>query len=142
MKRIGENEMQEIKDSGSRREFETGALRDMGENKGRFDLLPWTAISELAQHCENGAKKYGERNIDKGLPINSLIDSGIRHLCRYLEGYSDEQHLRAALWNIAWAMEFEVNKPELQNIPKRSEVKYDTSTTKGIDTTIRGCRSK
>ena len=108
-----------IKDSGHRREFDTGAVRDMAEGKGRFDLLPWTAISELAKHCEAGALKYGERNIDKGLPIHSLIDSGIRHLCRYLQGETDEPHLRAALWNIAWATEFEVNKPDMQDIPAR-----------------------
>lgn len=30
----------EILDSGNRREFETGAVRDMAEGKGRMDLLP------------------------------------------------------------------------------------------------------
>ena len=29
-----------IKDSGNRREFETGAVRDIQEGKGRCDLLP------------------------------------------------------------------------------------------------------
>ena len=27
-------------DSGNRREFDTGAVRDMAEGKGRFDLMP------------------------------------------------------------------------------------------------------
>lgn len=31
---------QKIKDSGNRREFETGAVRDMAEGKGRCDLMP------------------------------------------------------------------------------------------------------
>ena len=30
----------EIKDSGERREFDTGAVRDIQEGKGRMDLLP------------------------------------------------------------------------------------------------------
>ena len=30
----------EIKDSGARREFETGAVRDIQEGKGRCDLMP------------------------------------------------------------------------------------------------------
>lgn len=34
----------EIKDSGTRREFETGAVRDIGEGKGRCDLLPLNLI--------------------------------------------------------------------------------------------------
>lgn len=30
----------ELKDSGNRREFTTGAVRDIGDGKGRCDLLP------------------------------------------------------------------------------------------------------
>lgn len=110
-----------IKDSGERTEFVTGALRDMHEGKGRLDLLPCTAILELAKHCEAGAKKYGERNVDKGIPQHSFIDSGLRHLFKYLRGDRDENHLVAALWNIAWAVEQDVTKPELNDIPSRKE---------------------
>lgn len=108
-----------IKDSGDRTEFTTGAVRDMHTGKGRMDLLPVTAIIELSKHCENGAIKYGERNVDKGIPQHSFIDSGLRHLFKYLRGDKDENHLVAALWNIAWAVEQEVNKPELNDLPNR-----------------------
>lgn len=37
----------EIKDSGTRREFDTGAVRDIAEGKGRCDLLPLGVIFEL-----------------------------------------------------------------------------------------------
>ena len=40
--------MSEIKDSGKRREFDTGAVRDIQEGKGRCDLLPLQEISDLA----------------------------------------------------------------------------------------------
>lgn len=40
--------MSEIKDSGERREFDTGAVRDIQEGKGRCDLLPLQEISDLA----------------------------------------------------------------------------------------------
>lgn len=106
-----------ILDSGNRTEFDTGAVRDIHIGKGRMDLVPVTAIIELSKHCEEGALKYGERNVDKGIPQHSLIDSGLRHLFKYLRGDKDENHLRAALWNIAWAMEQEVNKPELNDLP-------------------------
>ena len=106
-----------IKDSGDRTEFETGFVRDMHDGKGRFDLLPWHAIWDVAKHCEEGALKYGERNIDKGAPQHSLIDSGIRHLAKYLMGYQDENHLRAAAWNILWALEQDEIKPALIDIP-------------------------
>jgi hypothetical protein len=39
----------EIKDSGRRREFETGAVRDIQEGKGRCDLLPLAEVTELIQ---------------------------------------------------------------------------------------------
>lgn len=110
-----------IKDSGERTEFSTGAVRDMHGGKGRFDLVPWEAIWELAKHCEAGAKKYGERNCEKGIPIHSLIDSAIRHLAKYLMGWNDEPHLRAALWNVAFAIYMEQKHPEMQDIPARKE---------------------
>lgn len=36
-----------IKDSGSRTEFESGAVRDIQKGKGRCDLLPLDVVSEL-----------------------------------------------------------------------------------------------
>ena len=43
-----------IKDSGERTKFETGAVRDMNEGKGRFDLLPMCVLLRLARHYESG----------------------------------------------------------------------------------------
>lgn len=40
----------EIKDSGNRREFSSGAVRDINEGKGRCDLLPLGVIGEI---CDN-----------------------------------------------------------------------------------------
>lgn len=107
----------EIKDSGNRRAFESGAVRDMSEGKGRMDLLPWSAIMEVAKHCENGAKKYGEHNVDKGIPTHSLCDSAARHLAKYLDGWTDEPHLLAAAWNLLWAIQMEIKHPEMVDTP-------------------------
>lgn len=108
-----------IKDSGERRSFETGAVRDVVEGKGRCDLLPACALLRLAKHYEEGAKKYEERNWEKGIPLSDMIDSGMRHLLKYMDGQTDEDHLCAAAWNIIGAMWMEEKKPELQNIPSR-----------------------
>lgn len=116
--------MSEIKDSGERTQFETGAVRDMHEGKGRFDLLPWEAIWEVAKHCEEGAIKYGERNCERGIPIHSLIDSAMRHLAKYMMGWDDEPHLRAAAWNVLFAIWMEQKKPEMQDIPSREKPTY------------------
>ena len=108
-----------IKDSGERREFSTGAVRDMQAGKGRCDLLPACAILRLARHYEAGATKYKPRNWDQGIPISSFIDSAIRHTMKYLDGYTDEDHLCSAAWNLMCAMWMEEKHPELQDIPTR-----------------------
>lgn len=135
-----------IKDSGNRREFSTGAVRDMQEGKGRLDLVPlnvvsvllddailsflsdfkesgytntsdlycvlkgyaqaafngdmYTMILEVAKHFENGAKKYGENNWQKGLPPSCYIDSATRHYLKHKRGDDDEPHHLAVVWNI------------------------------------------
>lgn len=104
-----------IKDSGDRTEFETGAKRDMHAGKGRMDLLPWYGIMEVSKHCEEGAMKYGEHNVDKGIPLHSLLDSASRHLAKYMVGMDDEDHLRAACWNLLWALNQRTTHPELDD---------------------------
>ena len=106
-----------ILDSGERTEFTTGAMRDMHAGKGRMDLLPWAAILEVSKHCEAGAIKYGEHNVDKGIPTHSLCDSAARHLAKYLDGWTDEPHLVAAAWNLLWAIQMEVKHPEVVDTP-------------------------
>lgn len=155
-----------IKDSGSRHEFESGAVRDIQEGKGRCDLMPldvvtnvgdcwdqWqkdvlllthkfqctgstdylnsaltcfgshafgdpqTLLLEVAIHFEEGAKKYGEYNWQKGLPVKSFINSAIRHYLKWLRGDKDEPHNRAFCWNILCAIWTCERKPELNCYP-------------------------
>ena len=113
----------QIKDSGERTTFETGAVRDMQDGKGRMDLLPWAAIMEVSKHCEDGAIKYGEHNVDKGLPTHSFLDSAIRHAAKYLDGWTDEPHLLSAAWNLLWAIEMEIKHPECVDTPWKKEDK-------------------
>lgn len=156
----GTEEKPHILDSGERRQFETGAVRDIQEGKGRCDLMPLEVICELvkrpgedpgsdywffwnincfknsgmtrylysaihivsvafdttfnmllevAKHFEEGAKKYGENNWQKGLPASCYIDSAMRHYIKWKEGWTDEPHLRAVIWNLMaciWECDF------------------------------------
>lgn len=95
----------------------TGFVRDAHAGKGRMDLLPWIGIMEVSKLCEEGAEHYGERNIDKGAPLHSLLDSGARHLAKVMSGYTDEDHLRAACWNLLWALQERTTHPELNDTP-------------------------
>ena len=150
-----------IKDSGERREFETGAVRDIQEGKGRCDLLPLDVVVyliprtvlrainrfkktgnpqalynalvdfsdevfdgvpnmllEVAIHFEEGAKKYGESNWQKGLPASCYIDSAIRHYLKYMRGDTDERHDRAFVWNLMCCIWTREHKPELNTYKK------------------------
>ena len=113
--------MYQILDSGERTVFPTGGVRDMHKGKGRMDLLPWAAIMEVSKHCEAGSVKYGEHNVDKGIPTHSLLDSAIRHAAKYLDGWTDEPHLVAAAWNLLWAIEMDIKHPECVDTPWKNE---------------------
>lgn len=163
--------MAELKDSGARREFSTGAVRDIQEGKGRCDLLPLSVVAclveknqtysgdsvlfdiddyirqgdtshlihaiqmfcskanvpvetmmlEVAKHYEDGAKKYSERNWEKGIDVHCFIDSGVRHYLKYLRGDTDEPHDRAFVWNMLGAVWTHENKPELIDLPFNKE---------------------
>jgi len=90
----------ELKDSGKRQEYETGARRDTTDGKGRYDLLQVLALRRVAVVLQRGAQKYDARNWEKGIPLSRFVDSGLRHLMQYLEGRRDEDHAAQAAWNI------------------------------------------
>lgn len=124
--------MPEIKDSGKREEFVTGSVRDCPDGKGRYDLLPTRAMKRLAQHFEGGAKKYAERNWEKGQRLGRYLESAIRHAFNYLEGDRSEDHAIACAWNMMCLVETEerIKKgllPEelddLSDIPSAQEFK-------------------
>jgi len=118
-----------VKDSGKRQEFKTGAVRDLQTGKGRYDLLPTRAIRRLAEHYENGAVKYGDNNWLKGIPLQRMMDSAMRHLFKALEGQTDEDHLTAAAWNILGIIELQERieagmlPKELDNLPQLNKEK-------------------
>lgn len=149
-----------IKDSGERREFDSGAVRDVQEGKGRCDLLPldtasfvldddilyyinsfvrtgddyelknaihsftkktgwdiFTMLLEVAMHYEEGARKYAERNWEKGIPLHCYIDSGVRHYLKWRRGDTDERHDRAFVWNMLGAIWTKEHHPDLIDLP-------------------------
>lgn len=122
-----------LKDSGTRQEFPTGAVRDIQEGKGRYDLLVFHAIEEVAKVFEAGCLKYGQDNFRRGIPLRRYLDSALRHLCKGAQGQRDEKHFAQAAWNILCLMEtkFMIDKgllpKELDDLPdfynKKEELK-------------------
>lgn len=99
--------------------YETGAIREEKTGKGRMDLLPMCALMRVARHMEDALEDHPERNWEKGLPMHSFLDSALRHLFKYMDGQTDEDHLCSAAWNILCAMWTEEKHPEMQDIPSR-----------------------
>lgn len=77
-----------------------------------------TMVLEVAIHFEEGAKKYGERNWEKGIPVQRYIDSAVRHYLKWLRGDEDERHDRAFCWNILCAVWTCNHMPELNEYRK------------------------
>ena len=88
-----------VEGSGNHKEYTTGSKRSSRDGKGRFDLIPSHALTRMAQHFENGAKVYGDRNWEKGQPLSRYLDSAMRHLVEYLGGGRSEDHIIACAWN-------------------------------------------
>lgn len=95
-----------IKDSGKRQKFDTGAVRD-SEEKTRPDLISPHALMRVGEHMARGAKKYGDRNWEKGMPTERFLASAYRHLLQYQIGDREEDHLSAIIFNIQAIIHFE-----------------------------------
>lgn len=99
-------------------EYDTGAVRDTG-GKGRMDLLPWSSLLRVSLHVENSLEEHEERNWERGLPMHCFLDSAFRHMAKYMDGWTDEDHLAAAATNLLMALWTEDHLPEMQDIPSR-----------------------
>jgi len=126
----------EVKDSGVRVEYTTGARRDTNEGKGRFDLLPMRALRRFAAHLQKGAKKYGDRNWEEGIPVSRCYDSALRHLTQALQGHTDEDHLAAVLFNVSAIIEFQERLAEGILSPNKAAAIFEIPEEKVSDIAI------
>jgi hypothetical protein len=83
-------------------------VADTGGEKGakleRHSLIPTSALRALATHNGVGAKKYEDRNWERGYPWSLSFDALMRHLLAYWGGEDfDEEtgshHLTAVAWH-------------------------------------------
>jgi hypothetical protein len=82
------------------RKFDSGAVRDSNEGKSRPDLISPYFTDRLGHRLALGAKKYQERNWEKGIPDAAFLESLERHLVSYKMGKQDEDHAAAIAFNI------------------------------------------
>jgi hypothetical protein len=94
-------------DSGERQAFDTGAVRDAAEGKPRLELVSPFMEERLGLWLEAGARKYEDRNWEKGIPFSRCIASLKRHVMRFQMGLKDEDHLAAIVCNAMFLMHYQ-----------------------------------
>ena len=98
----------DLKDSGTREQFTSGAVRDAAGNKSLLELIPGWALFAYGWIMEAGKRKYSARNWEKGMPLSRYLSSAKRHIEAYQLGFRDEPHLWQALWNVGGAVHTQV----------------------------------
>lgn len=115
---------QELKDSGKRRTFASGAVRDRGDLKPRPDLISPHANLREGMIFALGAEKYAPRNWELGMGISECLASTQRHIEQYKRGDTDEDHIAQARWNLGAIIHYEEEikagrmDPALDDMPK------------------------
>lgn len=89
--------------------IEEGTKHDK-EKLDRFDLIPPDILLELAELYGMGAKKYDDRNWQKGMKWGRVVRALLSHLTLWLMGEKydkkdGQRHLISVIWNgitLAW----------------------------------------
>jgi hypothetical protein len=105
-----------VKDSGERKEYNNGFVRDIEDNKtdltqlfgmSDLDLIPQAMLERWIEHMRKGAVKYGRNNWTKARgeeAVDRFKRSAARHMNQWLRGDTDEDHVSAIVFNV-WAAE-------------------------------------
>lgn len=92
-------------------------------DKLRFDLFPVRPIQLLAEVFTIGAKKYGDRNWEKGLETGRVFAALMRHAWAWWGGEKNDpedgqHHLASVAWCALALIELEETHPETDTRPK------------------------
>lgn len=94
-------------------------------DKPRFDLIPAMPLTELAKLYGVGAKKYADRNWEKGMAWSRLFAATQRHLWAFWNGEDMDQetrvsHLTNAVFGCFALREYMRTHPELDDRPSKT----------------------
>lgn len=128
-----------INTSSNMNMYDTGAVRECNPDQFDIGLIPQVALYRLAVRSTVGAVKYSDHNWRKGIPYMRYYNACLRHLLKWLMRYNDEDHLAAALWNIAALLETEhlVKKGDLP-FELDDRLYYDDDTL-NVPDSFKGC---
>lgn len=83
--------------------------------KLRYDLIPPEALEELARVYTIGAKKYSDRNWEKGMSWGRVFAAMMRHSWAWLRGETNDpvdgqHHLSSVAWCAFTLLTYEIRK--------------------------------
>lgn len=90
--------------------------------KLRYDLIPVMPLEKVTKVLTFGAKKYDDRNWEKGFPWGDVYAAAQRHQQKWwggedLDSETGVSHLAHAVCCLMFLLEFEETKQELDNRP-------------------------
>lgn len=90
------------------------------DGKLRYDLIPPRPLQELARVYTIGARKYDDRNWEKGIKWGRIFAAMMRHAWAWMIGerwdpVDGQHHLASVAWCAFALMEFESTHPELDD---------------------------
>ena len=93
-----------VKDSGERKQFDSGMQRDTTTAKTDYTLaLDGPMFERYAVHLTKGAQKYDKRNWMKATgqeELDRFRESALRHFIAWFRGDKDEDHAAAVYFNV------------------------------------------
>lgn len=103
------------------REKQTQGIKH-DQDKFRYDLVNPSAHASFVSVLTYGAKKYGDRNWEKGIDYNRLIAATYRHIESFRLGEkrdpeSNNHHIAHAMANLHFILAFERD----MNLPRNNE---------------------
>lgn len=94
------------------------------DGKLRFDLIPPGPLAEVARVYTIGARKYEDRNWEKGIIWGRIFRAMISHAYKWLMGERRDPDGQHPLASVAWCaltlMEYERTHPEFDDRPKQA----------------------
>lgn len=72
-----------------------------------YRLIPPLPLNRVQGLFERGAEKYGDNNWQKGIPMQRIFESMMRHMILWWAGDTTEDHAAAVVWNAMTAMVIE-----------------------------------
>lgn len=99
-----------------------GGLK-LDEGKLRFDLFPPYPLMKVAEVFTIGAKKYSDRNWEKGISWGRIYGAMQRHSWNWWAGQQKDpvdgqHHLSSVAWCAMVLMQYELTHPELDDRSK------------------------